>query len=62
MNASEPQEASGDEGGGGGGAPHEYVMATKWMIEGFLLPLVGFVGIVGKIFISLCSLLALADQ
>ena len=39
MNASGPQV----------GVPAQYVMATKWVIEGLLLPTVGSVGVVGKI-------------
>ena len=42
MNASEPRP----------GVPPEYVMATKWVVEGLLLPAVGSVGIVGNLFIS----------
>ena len=42
MNASDPQP----------GVPAEYVMATKWVIEGLLLPAVGSVGVVGELFIS----------
>ena len=38
MNASEPQT----------GVPAQYVMATKWVIEGLLLPTVGSVGVVGN--------------
>ena len=38
MNASEPQP----------GVPAQYVMATKWVIEGLLLPTVGSVGVVGN--------------
>ena len=32
----------------GSGEPAQYVLVTKWVIEGLLLPAVGSVGVVGK--------------